>query len=220
MNDMDDTPKYVLCSLISKYGKSICNEPGRLEGMLRDLCGAYNKEIFVLIHALRGGVAEALVRTESSIPLSAVITTQATHLSEIYGFSMEISRWASESWAEALGIQADKAPRSPVSSRGISPNRVADDESIMKSVILLGDDRLDLRADAAEQLINTGEYAVPFLISRISNPDPGIRWRIAFILGEIGSPESMKTLRTMLKDPSGVVREVAGEALDKIEGNG
>lgn len=214
---MDDTPKYVLCSLINKYGRSICGEAGRLEGMLRDLCGEYKKEIFVMVHALKGGVADALIGAEGQIPVVAIINTQAARLSERYGFSMEISLWATGTWAEALGILTDAPPFPSGLENSVAKCRAVDDELIMESIMMLGDNRLDVRTDAAMRLIDTGEYAVPFLISWISNPDQGIRWRIAFILGEIGSPESIKSLDKMVSDPSGAVREIAGEAICKID---
>ena len=59
---MNDLPRQKLQFILSQYGRSICDEPKRCEGMLKDLCnGECKREITVLIGALRENVAKDLL---------------------------------------------------------------------------------------------------------------------------------------------------------------
>ena len=36
--EMNELPRQKLCELIGKYGESLCDNPARCEGLLRDVC--------------------------------------------------------------------------------------------------------------------------------------------------------------------------------------
>ena len=44
---MKNFPRRKLCELITQYGIELCDDPVRCEGLLRDFCGKYKKEIFI-----------------------------------------------------------------------------------------------------------------------------------------------------------------------------
>ena len=57
---MHDEPRQKLRKLIVQYGRSLCDDPHRCEALLKDYCGQYKREIFVLVSALKNRVAEGL----------------------------------------------------------------------------------------------------------------------------------------------------------------
>lgn len=52
---MNDTPREKLCEIIATYGRAVCDEPRRCEGLLKDYCSEYKREVFVLVSALLYG---------------------------------------------------------------------------------------------------------------------------------------------------------------------
>ena len=50
---MEETVRDALRGLIRRFGHSLTEDPDRCEGLLRDLCGTHQREINVLIGALR-----------------------------------------------------------------------------------------------------------------------------------------------------------------------
>jgi hypothetical protein len=65
---MNDLPRQKLKEIIIQYGRSLCDEPQRCEGLLRDLCGQYQKEIAVLVGALKERVPADLLASQNSTP--------------------------------------------------------------------------------------------------------------------------------------------------------
>ena len=64
---MHDEPRQKLRELIIEYGRSLCDDPRRCEALLKDYCGQYKREIFVLVSALKSRVAEDLAKSEEKI---------------------------------------------------------------------------------------------------------------------------------------------------------
>ena len=58
---MHDEPRQKLRELIMEYGRSLCDDPRRCEALLKDYCGQYKREIFVLVNALRNRVVDDLL---------------------------------------------------------------------------------------------------------------------------------------------------------------
>jgi hypothetical protein len=96
---------------ISAYGRSAFQEPRRCEAILRDYCPMAQREIFLLVSALRENIAAELLGGSEGLPESAVISKLARRVSENLGLSEEAARWAVESWQYALddnpGLQGD-----------------------------------------------------------------------------------------------------------------
>lgn len=99
---MDDQPRRVLRQLMDQYGPDLLEDPRRLEGLLADSCGAQQREIFVLIHALRMGAPQALQRTRDGQSLPVLQQRLAQRLQDRYAFTQEAANWAVQSWTEAL----------------------------------------------------------------------------------------------------------------------
>ena len=100
---MNDLPRQKLCELIAKYGESLCDEPLRLEGLLRDLCPKDRGAVNLLVNAIREGVANELRNHSVSVPIELTLARLTKRLRDHQVVTEEGARWAVESWALALG---------------------------------------------------------------------------------------------------------------------
>ena len=108
---MNDLPRQKLQFILSQYGRSICDEPKRCEGMLKDLCnGECKREITVLIGALRENVAKELLAQSATLPIEAIAPKLTRRLYDDLGIAEEFAQWAVETWALALGLLAAPLP--------------------------------------------------------------------------------------------------------------
>lgn len=99
---MRDVVKQALLDLVRQYGTAIGHDPRRCEGLLKDVCGPYRREIRILTEAVREGVPDQLAAAiKSGEPLSLVIGRLAQHLYDL-GNQLEPARWAVEVWVAAL----------------------------------------------------------------------------------------------------------------------
>jgi hypothetical protein len=107
---MHDEPRQKLRKLIIEYGRSLCDDPRRCEALLKDYCGQYKREIFVLVGALRNRVADDLLKASSGVPQSILLARLNKQLEEELAMTPEAAHWAVESWALALGVIAQPLP--------------------------------------------------------------------------------------------------------------
>lgn len=101
---MNNVPRQTLRLIINKYGQDLCGDKRRCEGLLRDLCGEYRREINVLTSALEERVPLDLLAARTSMPPELLLIKLAKRLEDNLGLTGEASRWAVNSWALALGI--------------------------------------------------------------------------------------------------------------------
>lgn len=120
---MHDGPRQSLKQILARYGETVCDDARRCEALLRDFCGAYRREIFVLISALEQGIADDLRRERAApptaqLPTTVVIPRLARELHETTALSEEAARWGVDAWADALGITSgsNTTPHVSVSS--------------------------------------------------------------------------------------------------------
>lgn len=111
---MNDIPRRILCELIATYGPALCDEPRRCEALLRDRCGQYRCEIFVLIHALKKRVAADLRSAGHHLPLPSLLARLRARCMSELAMTESAAHWAVESWALALGVITAPAPLRPV----------------------------------------------------------------------------------------------------------
>jgi hypothetical protein len=106
-----DAARIKLREAIAAYGRGAFEEPRRCEAILRDYCPMAQKEVFLLVSALRENVAAELGAGPGTIPESALIAKLTRRISENLGLSEEAALWAVESWRYALeenpGLQGD-----------------------------------------------------------------------------------------------------------------
>lgn len=107
---LSEPPRRALEQIISQYGTAVCETPTRVEGLLRDTCGEYRREINLLITALKDKVAVDL-QSASVTPAELLIGRLTTRLRDNHSLTDDAARWAVESWAIALGrISRDQLP--------------------------------------------------------------------------------------------------------------
>lgn len=101
---MQKLPRKKLCQLVTKYGRSVCDDPLSCEGLLRDYCGAHQREIFVLVCALKEQVPSDLLATRDTMPFELVQIRLTKRMCHNFALTKNAATWAVESWALALGI--------------------------------------------------------------------------------------------------------------------
>ena len=104
---MNNAPRDTLRRIIAKYGKDLCSDARRCEGLLKDLCGEYRREINVLTSALEERVPLDLLASGKTMPRELLLTKLAGRLEDNLGLTKEASHWAVDSWALALGVVTD-----------------------------------------------------------------------------------------------------------------
>ncbi len=98
--DARDTLKEILTT----EGRSLIQEPGRLEGLLKDyLRGGGRREILLILGALREGVpAELLSSSVTALPRALLFERLQGRLEENLAITADAARWTVETWALAL----------------------------------------------------------------------------------------------------------------------
>lgn len=100
---MNDLPRKTLSEIIRQHGASLCDDPLRCEGLLRDLCGDHRREIYVLVAALKERVPADLLGSQGHIPKEVIWARLTKRLMDELALTEDAARWAVESWALALG---------------------------------------------------------------------------------------------------------------------
>lgn len=93
-----------LRQMVETYGREVCLDPRRCEGLLRDLCPGEKRDISLLLTALRERIPEELVAAGPGQPVAVLAARLGKRLSDTLGLNEEAARWAVGSWALALGL--------------------------------------------------------------------------------------------------------------------
>jgi parallel beta-helix repeat protein len=104
---MNDAPRRKLREIIERHGREIVENPRRVEGLLRDYCGEFRREISVLIMAIEEHSAADLLAAPASLPRRVLISRLTQRLCDDLALSEPAARWAVESWAWALNVITD-----------------------------------------------------------------------------------------------------------------
>lgn len=131
---MNELPRQKLCQIVAIYGDALYEDDRKTEGLLRDFCGEYKREIHVLVSAVKEKVATDLRSSQHSLPVEVLLPRLTRRLVENRAIAEPAAQWAVESWALALGIISrddcseisDKdnekaAATQPVSPAGVAP---------------------------------------------------------------------------------------------------
>lgn len=132
---MNDAARQALVKIIAAHGRSLADDPRRCEALLRDYCGQYKREINVLVGALKEQVAADMINASAAIPVEVLYARFVKRLQDDQGFSEEASKWAVESWAQALKIatpekwegDSRKPARSPAAAASVINSTDPDD---------------------------------------------------------------------------------------------
>ncbi len=103
---MNDLPRQKLGEIAAKYGATIVENPRRCEGLLRDYCGAFRREISVLTMALEERVPLDLLASKNT-PRQVLFGRLTQRLCDNLALSEQAARWSVHSWAFALNLISD-----------------------------------------------------------------------------------------------------------------
>lgn len=101
---MNNLPRQKLTEIVARLGRAVIANPRRCEGLLRDYCGQYRREIAVLIGAMEERVVADLTATNSGLPREVLLAKLAQRLHDNLAMDKMAARWAVDSWALALGV--------------------------------------------------------------------------------------------------------------------
>ncbi|MBG0744884.1 MAG: GUN4 domain-containing protein [Cylindrospermopsis raciborskii KL1] len=110
---MNDLPRQKLKEIIVQHGRALCDDPKRCEAFLRDYCGQYGREIFILISALKKGVAKDIL-SSSNIPVELLLGRLTKQMQNDLGLTEEAARYAVESWAMVLDKMTPQQIQQPI----------------------------------------------------------------------------------------------------------
>jgi parallel beta-helix repeat protein len=104
---MNSLPRQKLREIVARHGANIAREPRRAEGLLRDHCGTYRREVAVLVSAAEERVAAELLAADRGLPRDVLLARLARRLHDDVAMEAAAARWAVNSWALALGVISD-----------------------------------------------------------------------------------------------------------------
>lgn len=109
---MNDFPRQKLRELVARYGHSLCYDPLRCEGLLRDFCGQNRLEVFALSQAVKDGIPGELLTSSGNLPVEVLLSRFAKCLEDRCGMNSDLARWTIESWTLALGLGTEEQLKS------------------------------------------------------------------------------------------------------------
>ncbi|HEX8775450.1 MAG TPA: WD40 repeat domain-containing protein [Pyrinomonadaceae bacterium] len=105
---MNNLVRQKLREIVINHGAAPLTDHRLCESLLKDYCGQYKKEIFILVCAVREQVAADLLVSKDSVPRPMLSTLLVKRLQKNLALTEEASRWAVESWSLALaGLSVD-----------------------------------------------------------------------------------------------------------------
>jgi hypothetical protein len=98
-------PREKLRQILERNGEALLQDPDRVEGLLRDHCGSYRKEISALVGALNERVPLELKGSwQTAMTPEAMRARLVQRMEDNRGLAPEVAEWAVDSWSYALGI--------------------------------------------------------------------------------------------------------------------
>jgi nitrous oxidase accessory protein NosD len=104
---MNNVPREKLCEIIARHGRSVIEDPRRVEGLLRDYCGEYRREVSVLVMTLEEGVAADMASSTATTPREVLLARMTRRLCDHLALSEPAATWAVDSWALALNVVSE-----------------------------------------------------------------------------------------------------------------
>ena len=136
---MAEVPREKLKQLIEKNGETLMQDPDRCEGLLKDHCGAYRKEISALVGALEERIPLELKSSwQTAMTPEAMRARLVQRLEENRGLAPDVATWAVDAWSFALGV-----------GLGRSSDRVVD---VVPDPVILDENKDDKKKSIADRV--------------------------------------------------------------------
>jgi tricorn protease-like protein len=111
---MNEIVRQKLREIVLKHGLPPLSDARLCESLLKDYCGQYKKEIFVLVCAVREQVATDLLTSEGGMPQELLHPLLIKRLQNNLALTEDASKWAVESWSQAIAaLPVDEAETLP-----------------------------------------------------------------------------------------------------------
>jgi hypothetical protein len=105
MDALVEGPREKLRQILEKNGEAVLQDSDRVEGLLRDHCGSYRKEISALVGALNERVPLELRGSwQTAMTPEAMRARLVQRMEDNRGLAPEVAEWAVDTWSYALGI--------------------------------------------------------------------------------------------------------------------
>jgi len=214
----------LLKSFIDRYGTTIALDPLRCEGLLRDTCPRCNKEIFVLVNAVRQQVPADLLTPRHTLPAALFRGFLIKRLQDEVAFSEEAAQWAVDTWATALNLEIDPprqaaipdpAPPSISGAGTLQNNRGVDAGELTPLIHDLGNVSWRVREFAFDTLVASGDAAIPVLLNTLSDSREQVKITAIIALGALRARDAVPRLVVFL-DSKGELPYYAAWALGEI----
>ena len=104
-NGPAEVPREKLRELVAKNGDLLINDSDRCEGLLKDHCGEYRREISALVGALEERVPMELRSSwQNAMTPEAMRARLVQRLQDHRGLAPDVADWAVDAWSYALGV--------------------------------------------------------------------------------------------------------------------
>jgi hypothetical protein len=100
---MNNAARDTLRQIVARHGRSLIEDPRRLEALLRDYCGQYRREVSVLVMTVEDGIAADMLSSKGT-PVEVLLARMTKRLCDHLALSEDAARWAVASWALALNV--------------------------------------------------------------------------------------------------------------------
>ena len=108
-----EVPREKLKELIEKNGDSLFQDRDRCEGLLKDYCGGYRREISAIVGALEERIPVELKSSwQTAMTPEAMRARLVQRLEDNRGLAPEIANYAVDTWSYALGCRSGPQLRS------------------------------------------------------------------------------------------------------------
>jgi hypothetical protein len=102
---MNNEVRVILKNLVQEYGDKLSINTQHLELLLRGLCGQYQREVNVLVAAVRATITEQILHLNREEVDKYQFNNMVRKLYESEGIAEEFAKWSVASWCYALGKQ-------------------------------------------------------------------------------------------------------------------
>ena len=100
-----EVPREKLKELIEKNGDGLFQDRDRCEGLLKDYCGGYRREISAIVGALEERIPVELKSSwQTAMTPEAMRARLVQRLEDNRGLAPEIANYAVDTWSYALGV--------------------------------------------------------------------------------------------------------------------
>src|SRR5437588_4552673 len=110
----------VLARLVQTEGKAFYGDADRVEARLQEQASDHPRETAVLVTAVRAGVIDELLGVSPGL-FNIAVGHLAGRMVRLHGVAARASRWAVETWADALGVTPASSAVAPPPAAAPAP---------------------------------------------------------------------------------------------------